>query len=145
MQIDSELLNILVCPACREPVDPRGDEGLACRGCGRIYPIRDGIPVMLVNARLSPRSEARFRYFRPLVRHFFEDLDAVLVQYAEDVERWKALGAVEERVRQVLESKRALFDGLLVEEVDQVVLDRQGRSSLVERVRTLLEAEARED
>ncbi len=47
--IDTELLKILACPACKSPVRLEG-ERLACTGasCGRRYPIRDGIPVMLV-------------------------------------------------------------------------------------------------
>jgi len=45
--IDPRLLELLACPVCHAAVDPRGDDGLACRGCGRVYPIRDGIPVML--------------------------------------------------------------------------------------------------
>lgn len=47
--------------------------------------------------------------------------------------------AIEERVRQVVESKRALFDGLLSEQVDRIVFDDSGRSSFVQRVRTLLD------
>lgn len=55
MSIDSKLVEILVCPACREKVDLVEDaSGLACRGCRRIYPIRDGIPVMLVDEASSP-------------------------------------------------------------------------------------------
>ncbi len=46
-------------------------------------------------------------------------------------------GAIEERVRQVVEAKRALFDGLLVEEADRIVLDGAG-STIVERLRGLL-------
>ncbi len=45
--ISQELLDILVCPACRTKVVL--EEGmLACHGCGRKYPIRDGIPIMLI-------------------------------------------------------------------------------------------------
>lgn len=45
--ISQELLDILVCPACRTKVAL--EEGmLACHGCGRKYPIRDGIPIMLI-------------------------------------------------------------------------------------------------
>ncbi len=45
--ISQELLDILVCPACKTKVTL--EEGmLACAGCGRKYPIRDGIPVMLI-------------------------------------------------------------------------------------------------
>jgi uncharacterized protein len=45
--IEKELLDILACPSCRAAVAEEGDE-LACKGCGRRYPVRDGIPVMLV-------------------------------------------------------------------------------------------------
>ncbi len=47
-------------------------------------------------------------------------------------------GAIEERVRQVVEDKRALFDGLLVDEADSVVLSAAARSTFVARVRRLL-------
>ena len=50
------------------------------------------IPIDLVNARLSPRSEKRFRTFRPFIAPIFQMLDAVCVQNAEDVERWERLG-----------------------------------------------------
>ena len=49
MGIDAKLLEILLCPACqgsvREEPDPHG---LRCEGCSLLYPVRDGIPVMLV-------------------------------------------------------------------------------------------------
>ncbi len=49
MSIDPELLEILACPLCKESVKLVKDgSGLECVKCGRIYPIRDGIPVMLV-------------------------------------------------------------------------------------------------
>ena len=46
--IDKELLDILACPVCKTPVTQEGDR-LVCGKCGRRYPIRDGIPVMLVD------------------------------------------------------------------------------------------------
>jgi uncharacterized protein len=48
--VDKELLDILVCPACRTKVDLVRDQWLVCRNadCRRKYPIRDGIPVMLI-------------------------------------------------------------------------------------------------
>ncbi|MHC4591793.1 MAG: Trm112 family protein [Planctomycetota bacterium] len=53
MDVDEALLSLLVCPACREPVEPY--EGvLRCKGCGRGYPVRDGIPVMLIDEALLP-------------------------------------------------------------------------------------------
>ena len=50
MSIDPKLLEILACPACddRPPVRQEGDR-LICDQCHRRYPIRDGIPVMLVD------------------------------------------------------------------------------------------------
>jgi superfamily II DNA or RNA helicase len=47
-------------------------------------------------------------------------------------------GAIEERVRQVVESKKALFDGLLEERTDTVVFDEQSRSTFIQRVRSLI-------
>ncbi|MCS7208701.1 MAG: Trm112 family protein [Fimbriimonadales bacterium] len=51
--IDPELLAILACPACAErpPLEQRG-EFLICRACQRAYPIRDEIPVLLVEEAL---------------------------------------------------------------------------------------------
>lgn len=49
-------------------------------------------------------------------------------------------GAIEERVRQVVENKKALFEGLLVDEVDRVDLDEAVQASFVERVRSLMTA-----
>ena len=46
--MDSRLLEILACPVCKTPVKQEGDR-LVCAKCGRRYPIRDGIPVMLVD------------------------------------------------------------------------------------------------
>ena len=45
--IDKDLLDILACPACKTPVRLEG-ERLICAQCARRYPIRDGIPVMLI-------------------------------------------------------------------------------------------------
>jgi uncharacterized protein YbaR (Trm112 family) len=46
--VDSELLARLVCPVCHTPVKQMIDrEALRCQTCRRIYPIRDGFPVML--------------------------------------------------------------------------------------------------
>jgi 3-deoxy-D-manno-octulosonic-acid transferase len=63
---------------------------LACR--------RRGIPVKLVNARLSPRSERRYAKVASLVRPVFGMLDAVAAQEAGDVARWEALGVPPEKI-----------------------------------------------
>jgi len=44
--LDEELLKMLVCPKCKGKLVVRG-EGLLCRGCRLLYPVEDGIPVML--------------------------------------------------------------------------------------------------
>ena len=45
--IDRELLAILACPACKGDVQLK-DEKIVCMKCKRKYPIKDGIPIMLV-------------------------------------------------------------------------------------------------
>jgi len=59
------------------------------------------IPIALVNARLSARSEKRFRMFRPFVAPTFRLLDLVCVQNAGDAEKWKGLGVEGARIKQV--------------------------------------------
>ncbi|PYL53103.1 MAG: hypothetical protein DMF29_09435, partial [Verrucomicrobia bacterium] len=59
------------------------------------------IPIALVNARLSPRSEKRFRMFRSFVVPTFHMLDAICVQNFEDIERWKTLGVEMDRIHNV--------------------------------------------
>ena len=46
--IDKELLDILACPACKADVQ-LSDNKIVCVQCGRKYPIKDGIPIMLVD------------------------------------------------------------------------------------------------
>jgi 3-deoxy-D-manno-octulosonic-acid transferase len=50
------------------------------------------IPLALVNARLSPRSEKRFRLFNRFLKPYFQKLDLICVQEPEDVSRWQSLG-----------------------------------------------------
>jgi LSD1 subclass zinc finger protein len=50
MALSQELLEILVCPLCKTPVKLTPDKnGLKCATCRRVYPVRDDIPVMLVD------------------------------------------------------------------------------------------------
>jgi uncharacterized protein YbaR (Trm112 family) len=48
MMIDKELLNILACPACKSDVELK-DNKIVCKKCNRKYPIKDGIPIMLID------------------------------------------------------------------------------------------------
>lgn len=53
--IDKELLEILACPQCHAPVRQEG-ERIVCTSsaCGLRFPIREGIPVMLVEEAEKP-------------------------------------------------------------------------------------------
>ena len=51
--INKELLEILACPACKTKVSLDGDK-LVCDSCRRRYPVKDGIPVMLVEEAEVP-------------------------------------------------------------------------------------------
>jgi 3-deoxy-D-manno-octulosonic-acid transferase len=62
---------------------------------------RRAIPIALVNARLSPRSEKRFLRFARFVRPIFRQLDLICVPEIGDVDRWCALGVRRDRLRQV--------------------------------------------
>lgn len=46
--MDARLLEILVCPVCKGPLDNRKAQSeLVCKACRLAYPVKDGIPVML--------------------------------------------------------------------------------------------------
>ena len=48
--LDEKLLEILVCPKCRGDLEHRRNpEALVCHSCELRYPVRDGIPVMLID------------------------------------------------------------------------------------------------
>lgn len=50
MAISKELLEILVCPLDKATLELKpGGTGLKCTQCRRVYPIRDDIPVMLID------------------------------------------------------------------------------------------------
>jgi len=48
--IPQDLLDMLVCPLCKEPVVLKNGAGLKCGKCRRVYPIQDDIPIMLVDS-----------------------------------------------------------------------------------------------
>jgi uncharacterized protein YbaR (Trm112 family) len=55
MNLDPSLLELIVCPACHAAlaVDETAEE-LVCSGCGLAYPVRDDIPVLLVDEARRP-------------------------------------------------------------------------------------------
>ena len=54
--IAKSLLEILACPDCKGEVKEENDT-IICLQCKRIYPIRDGIPVMLVEESTLPENQ----------------------------------------------------------------------------------------
>ena len=58
-----------------------------------------GIPVALVNGRISARSFKRYRIIGPFIARLLGDISLAVMQSAEDAERLKALGAVAQSVR----------------------------------------------
>ncbi len=64
------------------------------RLCGR-----RGVPVLLVNGRISPRAFPRYRAVRPFLRRVLDDVRLFAMQSSEDAERIAALGAPRDRIR----------------------------------------------
>ena len=55
MEIEDWVMEFIVCPKCR--ADLRADEAaseLVCTGCGLAYPVRNSIPVLLVDEARQP-------------------------------------------------------------------------------------------
>ena len=60
---DAELLKILVCPLTRSPLRQEGDELVGTVG-GLRYPIRDGIPILLIDEAKPPAGVASLDEFK---------------------------------------------------------------------------------
>lgn len=58
--IDKELLDILACPACKADVRLEGDR-IVCVKCALRYPIKDDIPIMLIDEAEKPGDVKRDR------------------------------------------------------------------------------------
>jgi uncharacterized protein len=55
--IPQDLLDILVCPVCRKPLVLKdGGQSLKCGECFRVYPVRDDIPILLVDEAVTEPS-----------------------------------------------------------------------------------------
>jgi len=57
MNLSADLLAVIACPACHGKLQPKtaehGDE-LVCQGCGLAYPVREDIPILLVDEARKP-------------------------------------------------------------------------------------------
>jgi len=55
--ISQDLLDILVCPVCKKPLVLKDNgESLRCAECRRVYPVRDNIPILLVDEAITEPS-----------------------------------------------------------------------------------------
>jgi len=55
VNLDPTLLELLACPACHAPLRvEQASAELVCTGCGLAYPVRDDIPVLLIDAARRP-------------------------------------------------------------------------------------------
>jgi hypothetical protein len=53
MGIDKELLDILVCPKCKGDLElTKEEDGLVCETCALKFPVKDDIPIMLIDEAL---------------------------------------------------------------------------------------------
>lgn len=60
MSVDPQLLEILACPSCRAEVEYiEAEQVIVCKGCGFRYPVRDGIPVMLIDEAEKPEPKGK--------------------------------------------------------------------------------------
>lgn len=54
MTLDAQLAELIRCPSCRSRFAPEQGDELTCTGCGLVYPIRNGVPVLLVDEARRP-------------------------------------------------------------------------------------------
>jgi hypothetical protein len=53
MPLSEELLEILACPKCKGDIFlTKKEDGLICKACRLVYPIKDDIPIMLIDEAL---------------------------------------------------------------------------------------------
>ncbi|OCC15034.1 Protein YcaR in KDO2-Lipid A biosynthesis cluster [Dissulfuribacter thermophilus] len=54
MAVSQALLDILVCPKCKGELKiTKKQDGLICNTCSLVYPIKDDIPVMLIDEAMT--------------------------------------------------------------------------------------------
>jgi 3-deoxy-D-manno-octulosonic-acid transferase len=101
---------------------------------------RQGIPVILLNARLSDKHYPRYERFRKFTRPIFASLTAVGVQNEEYAERFRALGTRPEAIRVTGNTK---FDGVRTEGRDEVRARVRSENGLPPEAPVLLFASTR--
>lgn len=74
-KLDDELLSMLVCPLTRSPLQQVGDTlvAIAPPGAGLAYPIREGLPVLLVDEAILPEGVDSLEAFKQKFASFVAD------------------------------------------------------------------------
>lgn len=49
VELNQQLLELLVCPQCKGELQPTAEQSLLCPQCQLAFPVRDGVPVMLID------------------------------------------------------------------------------------------------
>jgi uncharacterized protein YbaR (Trm112 family) len=52
--MNQETLSMLVCPVCHGTLAAEGNSSIRCTQCQRLYPIEDGIPILLADRARQP-------------------------------------------------------------------------------------------
>ncbi len=58
MPLDPDFLAILACPACKTELILKGEDRLHCIRCHRTYPVRDEIPILLLDEAVMEETPA---------------------------------------------------------------------------------------
>lgn len=53
MALSQQLLDLLVCPKCKGKLEASATQTLICHNCHLAYPVRDGVPIMLIDEAVS--------------------------------------------------------------------------------------------
>lgn len=53
MPLSPQLQELLVCPQCKGPLEMSAEDSLVCAQCQLAYPVRDNVPVMLIDEAQS--------------------------------------------------------------------------------------------
>ncbi len=60
MPVDAQLIELLVCPACHGDIEYKDRRNLIiCTKCGLHYPVRENIPIMLIDEATRPPKRGR--------------------------------------------------------------------------------------
>ncbi|OQY18645.1 MAG: hypothetical protein B6I36_06410 [Desulfobacteraceae bacterium 4572_35.1] len=57
MSLSQQLLNSLVCPQCKGKLELSREQKLLCKRCQLVYPVRNGVPIMLIDEAVAVKAD----------------------------------------------------------------------------------------